>query len=86
VEEMSGRVGRHSIGHYGAGTLWCVTTAEAFYIQFNTRKIAKRSLNGGVRTTLEAGWRITPYEGGEIHVQLNNSEGVVVSLNASAGK
>ena len=29
---------------------------------------------------------LTPYEGGEIHVLLNNSEGVFVSLNSSTGK
>jgi hypothetical protein len=85
-EEMSGRVGRHVIGRYGAGTLWCVRTADAFIIQFNARRIATRSLKGGAWTPLERGWKVTPYEGGEIHVQLNNSEGVVVSLNASAGK
>jgi hypothetical protein len=85
-EEMSGRVGRHVIGRYGAGTLWCVRTADAFVIQFNARKIAKRSLKGGAWTALETGWTVTPYEGGEIHVQLNNSEGVVVSLNASTGR
>jgi hypothetical protein len=35
---------------------------------------------------LETGWTVTPFEGSEIHVQLNNSEGVVVSLNASTGR
>jgi hypothetical protein len=50
------------------------------------RKIATRSLKGGAWTALETGWKVTPYEGGEIHVQLNNSEGVVVSLNSSTGK
>jgi hypothetical protein len=82
---MSGKVGQHVIGRYGAGTLWCLRTADAFVIQFNARKIAKRSLKGGAWTALETGWKVTPYEGGEIHVQLNNSEGVIVSLNSSTG-
>jgi hypothetical protein len=85
-EQMSGKVGRHVIGRYGAGTLWCVRNADAFVLQFNARKIATRSLKGGAWTALETGWKVTPYEGGEIHVQLNNSEGVVVSLNSSTGK
>jgi hypothetical protein len=85
-EQMSGKVGRHVIGRCGAGTLWCVRTADAFVLQFNARKIATRSLKGGAWTALETGWKVTPYEGGEIHVQLNNSEGVVVSLNSSTGK
>jgi hypothetical protein len=80
---MSGKVGRHVMGRYGGGKLWCVRTADAFVIQFNTRKIAKRSLKGGAWTSLETGWKVTRYDGGEIHLQLNNSEGVVVSLNSS---
>jgi hypothetical protein len=83
---MSGRIGRHVIGRYGAGTLWCRRTVDAFVIQFNAKEIARRSLKGGAWTMLEKGWKVTPYEGGEVHVQLNNSEGVIVSLNASAGK
>ena len=83
---MSGRLGRHAIGRYGVGTLWCDGKVDAFVIQFIAKKIARRSLKGGAWTTLEAGWKVTPYDGGEIHVQLHNSEGVVVSLAGDVGK
>jgi hypothetical protein len=41
---MSGRLGRHLIGRYGVGTLWCVRERDAFFIQFNASKIATRPL------------------------------------------
>jgi hypothetical protein len=83
---MSGRNGRHMIGRYGVGTLWCVRTTDAFFIQFNAEKIAKRALKGGAWTPLEKGWKVTACEDGQILVQLRNSEGVVVSLAGSGGK
>jgi hypothetical protein len=43
---MSGRLGRHVIGRYGVGTLWCLRAPDAFFIQFNAIKIAKRPLKG----------------------------------------
>ena len=43
---MSGRLGRHVIGRYGVGTLWCVRAPDAFFIQFNAIKFAKRPLKG----------------------------------------
>jgi hypothetical protein len=78
-DEMSGRIGRHRIGRYGVGTLWCVRVRDAFFIEFNTTKIATRSLKGGAWESLEPGWKITP-EGGQIRVRLNDSEGVLVRL------
>jgi hypothetical protein len=83
---MSGRLGRHVIGRYGVGTLWCRRTVDAFVIQFNAKEIARRSLKGGVWMALERGWKVTPYEGGQLHVQLHISEGVVVSLTGGVGK
>ena len=83
---MSGRVGRRVIGRYGAGTLWCRRTVDAFVIQFNAKEIARRSLKGGAWKALEKGWKVTPYEGGQLYVQLHNSEGVVVSLTGGIGK
>ena len=83
---MSGRLGRHVIGRYGVGALWCVRAPDAFFIQFNAVKIAKRSLKGGAWMPLERGWKVTAYEGGQIRVQLDNSEGVIVSLNSSGEK
>jgi hypothetical protein len=68
---MSGRLGRHVIGRYGVGTLWCVREQDAFFVQFNSKKIARRSLKGGAWTAPEEGWKITTCEGGQILVQLN---------------
>jgi hypothetical protein len=59
---------------------------DAFFIQFNAIKIAKRPLKGDAWTALEDGWKVTPYADGQIRVQLHNSEGVVVSLNGDVGK
>ena len=83
---MSGRLGRHVIGRYGVGTLWCVRAPDAFFIQFNAIKIARRPLKGDAWIALEDGWKVTPYADGQIRVQLHNSEGVVVSLNGDVGK
>jgi hypothetical protein len=83
---MSGRLGRHAIGRYGVGTLWCVREVDAFVIQFNAKKIAKRPLKGDAWIALEDGWKVTPYADGQIRVQLRDSEGVVVSLNGDVGK
>jgi hypothetical protein len=58
---MSGRLGRHLIGRFGVGTLWCVRERAAFFIQFNAVKIATRPLRGGGWVTLEDGWKVTPY-------------------------
>jgi hypothetical protein len=74
------------IGRYGVGSLWCVRTTDAFFIQFNATKIARRPLKGGPWTALEEGWKVTPYPGGQLLVQLRNSEGVVVSLTGGDGK
>jgi hypothetical protein len=52
---MSGRPGRHLIGRYGVGTLWCVRERGAFFIQFNAAKIATRPLRGGPWVALEDG-------------------------------
>jgi hypothetical protein len=59
-EEMSGRLGRHVIGRYGVGTLWCVREEDAFFVQFNAKKIARRSLKGGAWTALQKEWKVTP--------------------------
>jgi hypothetical protein len=83
---MSGRLGRHMIGRYGVGTLWCVRAPDAFFIQFNAIKIAMRPLKRGAWVALEDGWKITPYAGGQICIQLHNSEGVIVSLAGDVGK
>jgi hypothetical protein len=63
-----------------------VRAPDAFFIQFNAIKIAKRPLKGDAWIALEDGWKVTPYADGQIRVQLRNSEGVVVSLNGDVGK
>jgi hypothetical protein len=83
---MSGRLGRHVIGRYGVGTLWCVRAPDAFFIRFNAIKMATRPLKGGAWVALEDGWKVTSYAGGQIRVQLHNSEGVIVSLAGGTGK
>jgi hypothetical protein len=74
------------VGRYGVGTLWCERTTDAFFLKFNARKIAKRALRGGAWEALEEGWKVTPCGMGKIQVQLNNSDGVVVSLTGGMGK
>jgi hypothetical protein len=83
---MSGRLGRHVIGRYGVGTLWCVRAPDSFFIQFNAIKTATRPLKGGAWVALEDGWKVTSHAGGQIRVQLHNSEGVIVSLAGGTGK
>jgi hypothetical protein len=83
---MSGRLGRHVIGRYGVGTLWCARDRDFFFIEFNALKIARRSLKGGAWASLEDGWKVTPCGDGQIRVQLHDSEGVIVSLNSDLGK
>jgi hypothetical protein len=80
-DEMSGRIGRHAIGRYGVGTLWCVREVDTLAIQFNAVKIATRSLKGGAWAILEKGWKVTPCGDGEIRVQCGNNDGVIVSLH-----
>jgi hypothetical protein len=51
----------------------------------HAKKIARRSLKGGAWMVLEDGWKVTPEAGGQIRVQLHNSEGVIVSLHTDVG-
>jgi hypothetical protein len=75
-DEMSGRLGRHVIGRYGVGTLWCVREADAFFIFVEGRGLG----------TAGKGMEGHPCGPAEIRVQHNNSERVIVSLNSSTAK
>jgi hypothetical protein len=70
------------IGRYGMGILSCQKSRDGVFILFNAMKIAQRS-ETGAWTVLETGWKITPVGTNAIQVQLNDSEGVVVSLQGS---
>jgi hypothetical protein len=67
---------RRRLGSYGAGTLWCLRNRL-----FDDRAIAKRG-RPGTRAwlPLDASWIVTSLNGGEVLVQHNDDEGVVVSL------
>jgi hypothetical protein len=72
---------RHRLGSYGAGTLWCLKSRVGLFMLFNDKRIAKR---GHPRTRawhpLDASWIVTSIDSGDVLVQHNDDEGVVVSL------
>jgi hypothetical protein len=65
------------MGSYGAGALWCVNEPEGKYITFNNVRIARQE-EDGTWFTLAPGWKVTPAGSIEVHVQLNNGDGVVL--------
>jgi hypothetical protein len=67
------------IGRYGAGILSYLRNDEGLFVLFNAMKIAQRS-ETGAWAALEKGWTITTVGTNAIQVQLNDSDGVVVSL------
>jgi hypothetical protein len=72
---------RRRLGSYGAGTLWCLRNRSRLVMLFDDRAIAKRG-RPGTRAwlPLDASWIVTSLNGGEVLVQHNDDEGVVVSL------
>ena len=77
---MPRRARPYMIGRYGMGTLSCLKSLDGMFILFNAMKIAQHS-ETGAWLMLEDGWTITPCGTNAIQVQLNNSDGVVVSLH-----
>jgi hypothetical protein len=72
---------RHRLGSYGAGTLWCLKSRDGLFMLFNEKRIAKR---GRPRTrawlSLDASWIVTSIDSGDVLVQHDDDDGVVVSL------
>jgi hypothetical protein len=74
----------YKMGHYGAGVLWCVRERGlGTFITFNNDRIARREENGSW-SSMKHGWRVTPVGKSEVHVQLNDSDGVVVAFRGGA--
>ena len=71
---------KRSIGRYGAGTLWFATSHEGTFITFNGVRIAKRGTDKKTWVALAQGWMVSPIGRGELQVQHNGSEGVIVSI------
>ena len=65
------------MGSYGAGALWCVKEPEGKYITFNNVRIARQK-EDGTWFTLAPGWKVTPAGSIEVHIRLNNGDGVVL--------
>jgi hypothetical protein len=77
---MPRRASPYMIGRYGMGILSCLKSRDGLFILFNAKKIAQR-YETGAWTVLETGWKITTVGTNAIQVQLNDSDGVVVSLH-----
>jgi hypothetical protein len=73
----------YMIGRYGSGILWCRRDSGDLIVLFNSTPIAKRS-KIGAWGSVEKGWKITPLGSSAICVQLNDSDGVVVSLHGGS--
>jgi hypothetical protein len=68
------------LGGYGAGTLWLLTGRDGAFATFNGLRLAKRASDKRTWVALAHGWKVTSMGRGELQVQHNGSEGVIVSL------
>jgi hypothetical protein len=80
-----GRQRRRRLGSYGAGTLWCFRSRNGLFMLFNDHLIAKRG-HPRARAWLpfDVSWIVTSIVRGELLVQHNDDEGVIVSLRCVA--
>jgi hypothetical protein len=75
---------RRRLGSYGPGALWCLRSRRGLFILFNNSPIAKRDRPGTKSwLPLEASWIVTSLNKGEVLVQHDDDDGVVVSLGGS---
>jgi hypothetical protein len=71
---------RSKLRPYGAGSLWLLTGRDGTFVTFNGLRLAKRTADKKTWVALADGWKVTAMERGELQVQHNGSEGVIVSL------
>jgi hypothetical protein len=68
------------LGYYGTVPLWFQRTSEGTFVLFDDQRIAKRGGEGRAWETVVPGWKVTPAGTLEVHVQHNDSDGVIVPL------
>jgi hypothetical protein len=80
---------RQRLGSYGAGILWAVKDDVSLMLLFKETPIAKRRMHPTTPRqrewiALHSDWSVTNVGRGEIWVQHNGGDGVIVSLFGAA--